>query len=690
MVCSFPVKPVTSRDDTLAKAHRHWLDTCHIKEDLSTPWIPVGQLGGLIVVGHHRRTDDVWPETIAQTVQLTEEDYAGLWEHWRLHFHSFGPNGVIPPTRLHTPKSVGDCVEWFLSHCKALMTSDTVLLMEEILQKGPANVDELPKGWREHALRLVHDEPVVDIVRVDVPMDILDMVPQQLRYKLRVVPFSFDGKRLWCAAETRQITIEDQILAAVRSKGVQEVLTVCAPATDIDLFRSLNSAKTSFQRAQSGRQASAEVSVRDASKTLRIDSIKYEDFTPDKQSVSIEEVVCWMLMTAYRNGASDIHFEIANGSGRIRIRIDGVLYTAHDMAIPRMEAIINVAKSMCGMSDSPHDCQDRSFGFYVDSDYINVRASAIPMRPGLGKQKLVFRLLPKATNFNKLDNLKLDPWELRILRRAMERPNGMILVSGPTGSGKTTTLYALLAEVSKPDVSIQTIEDPVEREIEGINQTAVGIKVSFADALRASLRQDPDIIMIGEIRDEESAALAIQASLTGHLVLSTVHANSAAENVSRLSNLKVDRNLMADAVLLLMAQRLIRRLCPICKEEIPIDDEIMAYFRHHKLNEELAKAGRIFAKKGSHKGKTCEACMGHGYLGRIALLEMIPITDEIRQMIANGSSAVALRQKADDLGFSTLHRAGLKKVVGGHTTLAEAKVWEAAWPTEMLLQHFHS
>lgn len=691
MMLQYPVKPSTGKEEALVAAHRHWVSVLHVSDIQNEPWIPVGTLGGLLVMGHHRRTDNPWPAAVAQGVQLTEEDYVSLWRQWRSHFEGGGLNGASPTVSLHSPETLPKAIEWFFAHCRPLMSGDTLLLLEELRHKGDPSIDELPKGWREHAMRLLHSEMVVDIGRVDIPMEIIDMVPQQMRYKLRIVPYSYEieSGKLWCAAETRRIATEDQIFSVVRNKGVKEVITVCAPGGDIDLFRSLNSAKNVFQKTSTRTSAQSEVSVANPSKVLRIDPAKFEDFTPERQNVAVEDIVHWILLSAYRNGASDIHFEIASGAGRIRIRIDGALYSFMETVIARMEAIINVAKSVCGMTDTFLDCQDKSFGFFVDNEYVNVRASAIPMRPSLSRQKLVFRLLPKATQLNSLGNLKLSQWELKILRRAMQRPNGLVLVSGPTGSGKTTTLYALLEEVKRPDVSIQTIEDPVEREIEGINQTAVNAhhNVTFASALRASLRQDPDVIMLGEIRDEESAALAIQASLTGHLVLSTVHANSAVENVSRLTNLKVDRHLLADTALLLMAQRLVRKLCPNCRSQLPISSETFQYLRSHCDKDDLDKEPILYGKGGQIKGKPCEHCMGHGYNGRVALLEMVPITDELRLMIADGASAVALRQRADSRGFPTLHKAGLRKVLEGVTSLEEAKVWEEAWPSSILLHN---
>jgi type II secretory ATPase GspE/PulE/Tfp pilus assembly ATPase PilB-like protein len=297
---------------------------------------------------------------------------------------------------------------------------------------------------------------------------------------------------------------------------------------------------------------------------------------------------------------------------------------------------------------------------------VDVRVAAVPTRREF--QKIIMRFLDKQDGVRRLSDFNLSQRQIDILTRTMGRDQGLCLVTGPTGSGKTTTLYALLNSVNNDDVNIQTIEDPIEYEIEGINQTQTNNShgLDFANGLRALLRADPDIILIGESRDAETANAAVNAALTGHLVLTTLHANDSLRAVSRLMSMGVEKYLLADSLALSQAQRLVRRLCGYCKRPMPATQEIQDLMaRQGVIKEPLQQP--IFVKGG------CDECHGTGYTGRVALMELCEVTSDLRDLIEEAAPMSAMRAAAFKNGFMSLYQEGLTQVIGGHTTLDEIK-----------------
>jgi type IV pilus assembly protein PilB len=374
-----------------------------------------------------------------------------------------------------------------------------------------------------------------------------------------------------------------------------------------------------------------------------------------------------LLMSAVRDRASDIHFEPGEQDVSIRIRVDGYLREVTPPPRSLYPAIVTRLKILSNMDIGERRLPlDGRFKFKVGSRVVDVRVSSLPEVFG---EKLVLRLLDRAGMVEDMSAIGFEPETVARFKRVLGYPEGIILLTGPTGSGKTTTLYCALSYLRDPTTNIQTVEDPVEYLIPGINQMQVREKIGldFAGALRAILRQDPDIIMVGEIRDTETARMAMRASLTGHLVLSTLHTNDAVSAVSRLRDIGVENYLISATVHLVISQRLVRRLCEHCKQPVPADGDHLEMIRPVAPD----AAGWTF-----HGAKGCDHCAHTGYRGRVAVVEFLEVTDPIRRLIAERAGELEIKAKAYELGMRPLIIDGLEKVKRGITTLEEiASVW---------------
>ena len=373
-----------------------------------------------------------------------------------------------------------------------------------------------------------------------------------------------------------------------------------------------------------------------------------------------------LLVDALRRGASDIHVEPYEKELRIRFRIDGVLYDVMHPPLKLRDALISRVKIMAKLDISEKRLpQDGRIKIKVKVDSrsreLDFRVSTLPTLFG---EKVVLRLLDKENLMLDMTKLGFEPESLTKFQRNIAKPYGMVLVTGPTGSGKTNTLYSALQSLNTIDTNIMTAEDPVEFNLMGINQVQMKeqIGLNFAAALRSFLRQDPNIILVGEIRDFETAEIAIKAALTGHLVLSTLHTNDAPSTISRLMNMGIEPFLVATSVNLIQAQRLIRRVCKDCRQELPTPPEALM---------EVGFSAEELKKLKTYKGKGCSNCNQTGYKGRIGLYEVLEVTDEIRELILIGASALELRKKAIEDGMISLRESGLQKIRSGITTIEE-------------------
>ena len=381
------------------------------------------------------------------------------------------------------------------------------------------------------------------------------------------------------------------------------------------------------------------------------------------------------MMLSLELGASDIHIEPRRNNVEFRLRVDGVLRHIVEYPMNMHPGLVSKTKLMANLKiDESRVPQDGRISTWLGEKEVDLRVSTLPTVNG---EKIVMRVLDKSKKIPTLDMLGIVGRNLKLFQEAIEQPNGVVLTSGPTGSGKTTTMYAAMSYVNSPEVNIMTLEDPVENQMDGLNQSQMKplIGYTFASGLRTALRQDPDIIMVGEIRDKETIDIAIEASLTGHLVLSTIHTNSAVETITRILNMHVPDFLLTAAVNLIIAQRLSRRLCSNCKQKITPSADTM-----NKIKEAFALFKpyegfdmKIFQEPQFYGPKEggCEECGGLGYKGRMGIYEILTMSEPIKEAVLKGLPSLEIEKVAQQEGMVTLEQDGLIKVMQGITSVEE-------------------
>jgi type IV pilus assembly protein PilB len=397
-----------------------------------------------------------------------------------------------------------------------------------------------------------------------------------------------------------------------------------------------------------------------------LEEISAETLARQGEEAPVIKLVNVILMSAISKGASDIHIEPYEKDYRIRYRVDGILYNIMAPPLKMRDAITSRVKIMAKLDIAekrlPQDGRIKiRFSDQGAAKDIDFRVSVLPTLFG---EKIVMRLLDKSKLMLDMTKLGFESESLGKLEVAINKPWGMVLVTGPTGSGKTNTLYSSISRINTPETNIMTAEDPVEFNLQGVNQVQVReqIGLNFAAALRSFLRQDPNIILVGEIRDFETAEIAVKAALTGHLVLSTLHTNDAPSTINRLMNMGIEPFLVASSLNLVCAQRLVRRICSHCKVAEPVAPQAL---------EQIGFSADDARAVTPYKGKGCEKCNNTGYKGRVGLYEVMEITNELRELILVGASALELRRKAIEEGMITLRGSGLQKVKGGVTSIEE-------------------
>lgn len=428
-----------------------------------------------------------------------------------------------------------------------------------------------------------------------------------------------------------------------------------------EITKAINSIRTSLMTDRSSDLSGSgkKDDPDDLTNQLKIDVTDSDD-----DDAPIIRYVNAIIFKASSERASDVHIESFEDKLKVRFRVDGVLYDVASEERAFQAAIISRIKVMAGLNIAEKRLpQDGRIGLKIAGKEVDIRVSTVPTQFG---ERIVMRLLDKTGSVLDLDVLGIDADNLQKLKKLLDKPNGIVLVTGPTGSGKTTTLYACLTHINKPDLNILTVEDPIEYQLDGIGQMQVNPKIdfTFASGLRAILRQDPDVVMLGEIRDTETAEISIQASLTGHLVLSTLHTNDSAGAVSRLIDMGVEPFLVSSSLLAVVAQRLVRRLCKHCRVPYEISD---AELRELSLNPAAITARQAFrAGRGD-----CPHCQGSGYSGRLGIHELLMIDDEVRSQILQQLDSNSIKNSAVKRGFATLRADGGKKVLAGLTTVEE-------------------
>ncbi|MGZ4871520.1 MAG: type IV-A pilus assembly ATPase PilB [Candidatus Angelobacter sp.] len=504
--------------------------------------------------------------------------------------------------------------------------------------------------------------PAINLQYFEIDSSVVKLIPEETAKRYQILPLSRVGASLTIAMvdPTNVFAMDDiKFMTGFNIEPVVASESAIMDAIDKAYGGSQQESNVDELLAAMGDEADVELQAEQ-------DEMDLAELEKSADEAPIVKLVNIVMTDAVKRGASDIHIEPYEKEYRVRFRIDGVLQHIMSPPMKLKDAITSRIKIMAKMDISekrlPQD------GRIMLKMQIGGKKKQLDFRvnclPTLWGEKVVMRLLDKENLRLDMTKLGFEPESLEKFQRAVLKPYGMVLVTGPTGSGKTNTLYSSVSLLNKPDTNIITAEDPVEFQLHGVNQVQMkeSIGLNFAAALRSFLRQDPNVILVGEIRDFETAEIAIKAALTGHLVLSTLHTNGAPETISRMMNMGIEPFLVATAVHLICAQRLIRRICVECREEVPmpVQAKIDAGF-----TPEEAKTVKIF------KGKGCPVCNGTGYKGRAGLYEVMEVDDDIRELILIGASAVELKKKAIERGMITLRRSGLVKVKDGVTTLEE-------------------
>lgn len=500
--------------------------------------------------------------------------------------------------------------------------------------------------------------PSINLDAVEIPEEIISLVSPDIAIKHNIVPVKREGAKLYIAtSDPTDLTVAD----AIRLQTGYSVEFILATESAI------KKAVEKYYKKQKEEEAFSSL-WEEVAEDLQIvkeeeGEIDLSEAQKEAEAAPVIKLVNAILAEAVKINASDIHVEPYEKDFRIRFRVDGVL---HEFMRPPMKlknAITTRLKIMADMDIAEKRLpQDGRIKLKIGQKELDFRVNCLPTLFG---EKIVLRLLDKSNLQLDLTKLGFEPEQLEIFRKAIHQPYGMVLVTGPTGSGKTTTLYSALMELNTVDVNISTAEDPVEYNLHGINQVQMKeeIGLNFANALRAFLRQDPDIILVGEIRDFETAEIGIKAALTGHLVLSTLHTNDAASTVTRLLNMGVEPFLVTATLICVVAQRLVRKICPNCKEEVKYPEKMLL---------ELGFTPEEIRKGVFYRGKGCEMCNKSGYKGRIAIHEVLQMTEDIKELILEGASAGEIKAKAVENGMYTLRKSALIKILKGLTTVEEA------------------
>lgn len=486
------------------------------------------------------------------------------------------------------------------------------------------------------------------------PSEILNKLDVGWARKNRAIPILVEDDVVTVAVPNPLAASSSDEIAFALGRRVE---TVCAPVDEI--LRTLN---LLFTESLSATDDLLKEMAEDQSEGFGSDFDTETDLIDSSEAAPVIRLVNRILYQAANEGVSDVHIEPAEGEVKVRYRIDGVLYDRINPPKNYLPFLSSRIKVMSGLDIAERRLpQDGRFKFTVAEKNIDVRVSVIPTAGG---ERLVLRLLDKTTALFGLEDLGMDQDNLEIFQRLIASPHGIILATGPTGSGKTTSLYAALTQLDNRELNIITIEDPVEYQLPGVGQIQVNTKagLTFAGGLRSVLRHDPDVIMIGEIRDLETAEIAIQSSLTGHLVFSTLHTNDAPSAVTRLVDMGVEPYLVSSSVIGVIAQRLIRVLCPHCKQSDKPSPEAL---ERAGLRPDVLDGAEVFRPRG------CEHCFNTGYRGRTGIYELMPASDELHQALSRTSEAGELRRAAISAGLKTLMDSGLSKVRRGQTSLEE-------------------
>jgi type IV pilus assembly protein PilB len=510
----------------------------------------------------------------------------------------------------------------------------------------------------------------VNIARVTILPEVVELLPRDIAHNHKVIPISrLENKLFLAMADPLNVLALDDVK---RITKLEVTPLIASEKAIMDKLGAIDAAKSGSmediiqdaQKQQDDADAENVENIREGVEEVNLDKL-----AASSEEAPVIKLANLMIVQAIKDRASDIHLEPFEKSMRLRYRVDGVLLDATPPPKQMQLALTSRFKIMSSLDIAERRLpQDGRMRVKVGGKDFDLRVSIMPTVHG---EKIVLRVLDKTNLSASIDKLGLDGETFKHFKEAIDAPHGLILVTGPTGSGKTTTLYSALNELNSPVYNIVTVEDPVEFQIPGINQvpTKKDIGLTFANALRSILRQDPDIIMIGEIRDTETAEIAVEAALTGHQVLSTMHCNDAPGAIARLDDMGIAPFLISSSVILSCAQRLMRRICSHCKEPVTYPD---------KMFQDLSIEPSMFSGVQLYRGRGCDRCKNSGYAGRMAIIEAMPITDQIRKLIIARASTREMGKVAINQGMKTLRMVGLDRAREAISTLEQVLIITSA------------
>jgi len=659
----------------LVRAYHNWSDLLGTWPELDEePWLPVGSIGPLLILGHYqppRKQPALLPPWMSGRALVEEDAYRKVaadlresHEQGLTHRYEAPAKGRPPP---EAPSFADDraALQFILDHF--ILDPATKAVARTSLERGNPT-SELPLGLRETVMFLRQRSAVVDVRFLDVPKELMDLAPRTTRdyqgfcFKRTASAFFVAFHEVPPHAACEEFTamfraeVEDEhrrpIYFALTQTDQLKQLQQQSRAADVRVTAPTAAEVSTFTQAVEFKITTAEV--------RRID--------PDRLGTTDEQLVHWVIGQAIMANAQDLHVMFERSSGIFRISKDGVLQTLYSFSEQRWGTVVGILRDLAKMSGPFFQPISSRFSVLFDGSPVDFRVEATPFRDFERPQNMSLRLRRMDSRIRTLDDLQMRESDLKQMRRLIGRPDGMFLFTGPTCHGKSTTIYAALNELNKPEIKIMTAEDPIEQLIEGAHQAQVDtVKgLTFAALLRSFLRSAPNIILVGEIRDAETAEMAVGAAHTGHLVFSTLHVRSAAAVPTRLADLKIPAGMVADTMIAAQSQRLIRTLCPTCKVAVRANSAVEKAF----VETGLEPPRTIYAQGHDH---TCARCRGRGYNGMTAVMELLEPDDEVFDLIRAEAGMRAISACAEKKGFKPLRMQALGRVAEGITSMEEAQ-----------------
>ena len=653
------------------------------------PWVPVGNIGPLLIVGHYLEDWNYGvplPDYPTLTPQAVARVVVGKPQYEKALFalnQAAGGSGLdalpVPEdTPFHqvefpAPYSLSekDALAFILRHFP-LHAHDREGVERFVRQAGNAPVPRsgsIPEGFREFAVFLARGGvPVVDLRDCLLTKESADLVPEGLDARHNVLVFGQTGASLFVAtSDLDSFAFNDELQNKTSPEARRDVINaLCSEARIIQAIQEQRGGGAAARAAEA--LESDESSNSNAEIIVDPDQARLTD--PREANITPKQLYHCILYNAIEDGASDIHFEYYNENGRVRFRCGGSL---KEFARPPMDVYIGVLailKNDAGLKPSNFEGSDGRTSIRCGEKLCDARVAAIPYRRNL--LKVTVRLLDKGRSFRRLPDLDLSPARFTMVERVLQQRQGMVLVTGPTGSGKSTTIYAMLSHINKPAINIQTVENPIEYELDGMNQTQINPErgLTMEKVLPMLMRQDPDVIFIGEVRDLGTAKICVESAQTGHLVFSTLHANSCVATVARFTSLGVEPVLLGANLSLVTAQRLVQRVCESCSQRMPFTATML---------EELKTCGFLPTSDFYRTGIGCERCRGSGYRGQIPVMEFLPVDEDFQGLISANSPEKVLHAACVERKLPTLYEEGLNRAMSGVTDFEEILSLASAW-----------